>query len=168
MNCQFCSREASVHLTKIIRGRTQEIHLCDACSRENELFLPDSPSEIDVPALVQFLVGQTSTMPTEAESDPGDICPHCGMKYAAFRVEGRLGCPHEYEAFQGRLEPLLEKIHRRLRHVGKIPARRKQMLLRREIETWRGELAGAIASENFEEAARLRDRIRQRRPSDES
>ena len=161
MNCQFCSREASVHLTKIIRGRAQEIHLCDACSREHELFLPESPSEIDVPALVKFLVGQTSTMPVEFSTDPEEVCPHCGTKYAAFRAEGRLGCPHEYEVFQGRLEPLLEKIHRRLRHVGKIPSRQKEILARREVETWRDELAGAIASERFEEAARLRDRIRQ-------
>jgi len=157
-----------VHLTKIIRGRTQEIHLCDACSHLNDLFLPEDSSEINVPALVQFLVGQTPAVPSESPTSPEEVCPHCGTKYSAFRVEGRLGCPHEYEVFRDRLEPLLEKIHRRLEHCGKIPSRRRPMLVRKELETWRIELAGMIASENFEEAARLRDRIRERRSTDES
>ena len=96
MNCQFCSREASVHLTKIIRGRTQEIHLCDACSRENELFLPDSPSEINVPALVQFLVGQTSTTPTEISSDGEDDWDE-GEESIETDVEDGLDDPEEVE-----------------------------------------------------------------------
>ena len=50
-------------------------------------------------------------------------CPACGIKYMEFRSEGRLGCPHDYQVFRTGLEPLLNKIHRADRHVGKRPRR---------------------------------------------
>ena len=40
-----------------------------------------------------------------------------------FRAEGRLGCPHDYDVFRGGLAPLLQRIHRSDRHVGKTPQR---------------------------------------------
>ena len=55
-------------------------------------------------------------------ADPAGLtCPSCGLKYAAFRADGRLGCPDDYDAFRPALEPLLDRIHRGTRHQGKAP-----------------------------------------------
>jgi protein arginine kinase activator len=86
-------------------------------------------------------------------------CPACGLKYAAFRADGRLGCPDDYDAFRPALEPLLERIHRGTRHGGKAP---RAAALRAELSELRGQLAAAVEAENYEDAAELRDRIRQK------
>jgi protein arginine kinase activator len=89
----------------------------------------------------------------------GLTCPACGLKYAAFRADGRLGCPDDYDAFRPALEPLLDRIHRGTRHEGKTPRAANR---RAELATLREQLAAAVAAEHYEDAARLRDRIRQK------
>jgi protein arginine kinase activator len=90
------------------------------------------------------------------------------MKYAQFRAQGRLGCPRDYEVFRGLLEPLLDRIHRQTRHVGKSPARRRRHVSRAELTALRSQLRAATEAERYEEAARLRDLIRERESQDES
>jgi protein arginine kinase activator len=86
-----------------------------------------------------------------------------------FRAEGRLGCPHDYEVFRVGLLPLLERIHRAQRHVGKVPrqpALDPQRLA--ELAELRSKLREAVEVEAYEDAARLRDLIRQKEATDES
>jgi len=86
-----------------------------------------------------------------------------------FRAAGRLGCPHDYEVFRVGLEPLLHKIHRSLRHQGKTPqCHELQQAAQAEVIELRRRLQQAIESEAYEEAARLRDLLRQKEATDES
>jgi protein arginine kinase activator len=86
-----------------------------------------------------------------------------------FRAEGRLGCPHDYAVFQRGLEPLLERIHRASRHRGKTPRRASRHAdLQAELVRLRQQLRGAIEAEAYEEAARLRDLLRQKEAAYES
>lgn len=164
MKCQFCDCAASVHLTDIINKKKRETHLCEECARQNHL-LPEPQSELNVPALLQFLLGQTtSTLEAEPQTS---ICPHCGMKYAQFRAQGRLGCPGDYDAFRTHLEPLLERVHRHTHHMGKVPARFQSVRLAGEITELKKQLQAAVREEQYEEAARLRDQIRQKGSFDE-
>ena len=78
-----------------------------------------------------------------------------------FRNSGRLGCPHDYQAFQAELLPLLESIHSSTRHAGKTPRRPSQKVRSQELTRLRKDLQKAVTSEAYEEAAQLRDRIRQ-------
>jgi len=158
MKCQFCDNPATVHLTDIINKKKREVHLCEACAKANDL-IPEAQQELNVPALLQFLVGQTKGGKGKGES--ADLaCPHCGMKYAQFRAQGRLGCPADYEIFRAALEPLLERIHRSVRHEGKTPrgfqAKRQEL----DLAELQEQLKAAIHDEKYEEAARLRDLIR--------
>src|SRR5207302_830190 len=78
-----------------------------------------------------------------------------------FKAGGRLGCPQDYEVFQSALEPLLERIHRAHRHVGKVPPHASADAVRqRDLIDLRLELRQAVEQEAYEEAAKVRDRIR--------
>ena len=158
MKCQFCDKPAAVHLTDIINKKKREMHLCEGCAREHNL-IPDAQQELNVPALLQFLMSQAEA--AKSKSDPGGVaCPECGMKYAQFRAQGRLGCPADYELFRSALEPLLERVHRHLRHVGKTPSRFRVQRREAELRRLHEELENAVRDERFEEAARVRDLIR--------
>jgi protein arginine kinase activator len=89
------------------------------------------------------------------------VCPECGIPYAHFRAQGRLGCPHDYEAFRSLLEPLLERLQNNAaRHQGKVPRRhlrRMRAARRAELEA---RLRTAVTAERYEEAVALRDEIR--------
>lgn len=163
--CQFCGAPATVHLTKIVNLKKHDMHLCDRCEKQQNL-IPSSPSpQINLPILLQLLVAQTPTGPNQEtdEVDPGSLtCPACGLKYAQFRSDGRLGCPEDYDIFRLVLEPLLEKVHRGIEHVGKVPTAIHRQRKALELADLQEQLRSAIASENYEEAARLRDRIRQK------
>lgn len=151
--CQCCGEPATVHLTDIVNKKKREMHLCENCAREHKL-IPSTPeSPLNLAALIELVVNAPSD-----SSDPAAlICPACGLKYAQFRVDGRLGCPHDYEAFRSALEPLVERVHRSVSHTGKVPRSRRREA---ELDHLRAALQAAVEAEQYEEAARLRDRIR--------
>ena len=74
---------------------------------------------------------------------------------------GRLGCPLDYWVFTKGLMPLLQRFHGATRHVGKVAQRREGAMERLRMRT---RLREAIAGEQYEEAARLRDLLRQKDP----
>ncbi len=162
--CQFCGDPATVHLTDIVNKKKREMHLCENCARRQNL-LPDAPSpQLNLPALLQLLMNQFAPAPGGADAEEGDpaalTCPTCGLKYAQFRADGRLGCPEDYEVFYPVLVPILERVHRGLQHHGKVPRAVKSRRNRDELQDLKTQLDEAVGAEDYEEAARLRDRIR--------
>ena len=158
MKCKFCASPATIHLTNIVQKKKREMHVCEACAREQNL-INDSAQVLNIPAIVQLALTQ---LPVPARPSVADaVCPKCRTPYAHFRAHGRLGCPHDYEAFRSLLEPLLERVQSNsARHSGKVPRRhQRRMNLARQTEL-EAQLQSAIAAERYEEAARLRDAIR--------
>lgn len=158
MKCQFCSNAATVHLTDIVDSHKKEVHLCQSCAEQHQLL---NKQELNLPAILKSLIGQH--LGPETDELARLTCPACGIKYMEFRAQGRLGCPHDYEVFRGGLTPLLQRIHRADRHLGKTPlhsnlASQEQAEL---VELRRG-LQNAINGEAYEEAARLRDLLRRK------
>jgi len=83
------------------------------------------------------------------------------------RAEGRLGCPNDYEVFRVGLEPLLQRLHRSLRHKGKTPRHGPSLgKTSAEVIELRNRLRQAVETEAYEEAAQLRDLIRQKEAAD--
>src|SRR5262245_10885349 len=162
MKCQHCPNPATVHLTKIVNKQKQELHLCQPCAEKHA-----APAvELSLSAILQSLIGQHVSAVTEELSRL--ICPTCGIKYMEFRADGRLGCPADYEVFRTGLVPILQRIHRATRHVGKSPRRAVPQPARDgELLELRQQLRRAIDSENYELAAHLRDTIRQKEAVDE-
>jgi protein arginine kinase activator len=164
MKCQSCSSPATVHMTDIVNGQKKELHLCQSCAEQQQLI---KEQELNLPAILQTLIGQHVGQPTDELARL--TCPACGIKYMEFRAEGRLGCPHDYEVFRVGLEPLLQRIHRAGRHVGKSPRHGGQHAAwQAEVVELRRRLRAAVEEEQYEEAARLRDQLRKREATDES
>jgi len=163
--CHFCGQPATIHLTDIINKKMKQSHLCEACAREKQL-IPDGPApQLNLNALVELIVGGAAKGDVDLEPPAAALaCPTCGLKYVAFRAEGRLGCPDDYDAFREELRPLLERVHRSAVHCGKVPRRLAGLV---ELTRLREELQVAIAAEQYEEAARIRDAIRRKEGSDE-
>jgi protein arginine kinase activator len=160
MQCQICNnKDATIHLTEITDGVRSEMHVCEQCAAEQGIAIK---SHIPINELLSSLL---AVQPTDDEfSDPSEqqaACPTCGFTLDQFRKEGVLGCPNDYEVFAKSLQPLIEKAHNgRIAHCGKLPSRtpadaKKQIKLldlRRQLEE-------AVQNEDYELAAKLRDKI---------
>jgi protein arginine kinase activator len=155
MKCQRCPKQATRHITEVLGDeKFEELHLCEECAKK---YLYETEAK------------KTSTAKSyqgkefETTSDPGaKQCSVCGIKFVEFRNTGRLGCPHDYDEFREELLPLLESIHGDMKHLGKTPRRRPTTRsLGLELIQLRKQLQAAVSEEDYEEAARLRDRIKQ-------
>ena len=92
----------------------------------------------------------------------GDSCPGCGFTRSKFQQTGRLGCSQCYLTFSDEILSRLGPMHRGLRHFGKHPEGFEgDAFSDRLLTECKERLAEAVKAENYEEAARVRDEIRQ-------
>ena len=159
MKCQACQQEeATVHLTQVIDGAVKKMHLCEACAAQSGFDVHSPMSITDVLLGLGGTAGgaKPATKPAASER----VCPVCHLRRTDFKKTGRLGCPACYEEFKDELAPLLKAMHRHDRHQGKVPERDKgRVQVTEEMEDLQRSLERAIATENYEEAARLRDAL---------
>src|ERR1700730_4188875 len=156
MLCDVCKcNDATVFLTQILEGKMQKVNLCDACSKEKGV---QDPTGF---ALADLLLGIGAAGEIE-RGGPTQKCPVCGFTQADFKKTGRLGCSTCYLTFAEGLNTLLKAMHKGTEHVGKLPQRaHRAMELTEKVRTWREKLEKAVAEENYEAAAALRDQIKQ-------
>ncbi|HET7038484.1 MAG TPA: UvrB/UvrC motif-containing protein [Gemmatimonadales bacterium] len=164
--CEQCGeRPAAIHLKTVADNEVREQHLCEVCAAE--LGVQTEASVAKFP-LGDFLAsmgkGASAQLPAGRETGR---CDACGATLQDFRDTGRLGCPQCYVTFEATLRTLLRRIHGASRHVG--PAYRPPegqpvpagTAPEPRLDELRAQLRRAVADENFELAARLRDRIRE-------
>src|ERR1700739_2127999 len=156
MKCNKCPKPATLHITEIIsEEQVEELHLCEECAHKY-LYEPQPKQPGAKP---------TASAHGEEADEPAVLnheCSVCGIKFVDFRNTGRLGCPHDYQEFRDELTRLLENIHGETRHCGKTPKRLPQnKQTQSELLQRRKQLQQAVTREAYEDAARLRDRIRQ-------
>ena len=158
MRCEKCqTQKATVFLTQIVHGKMHKVDLCESCAKSMgvtnsagfslaDLLL--KPSEEDLPD-------------TEAGITEDSTCPQCGMTEADFKKNGRLGCGRCYETFSDLLGEVMKDMHKSMQHRGKIPTRlARTELVDQRLTDLKRDLQLAVDSEQFEEAAWLRDQIR--------
>jgi protein arginine kinase activator len=160
MQCEKCTKyRATVHLTEINEGKRTEVHLCEQCAQKEGVVIKTQPQLSEL--LNALLSSQNEGTQTASAADKL-TCPQCGMTFKQFRDDFLLGCPHDYQAFSEPLKAIIEKSQAgSARHCGKVPSRghasgKKQA----ELMTLRTRLDSAIKSEDYETAAKLRDRIK--------
>lgn len=152
MLCDRCKENtATVHGITQVNGVAREVHLCMPCAAEAAL-----PKDFSINDLVKGLMDERQPAYNEA-------CPTCGMDLIAVRRTGRVGCAGCYKTFRTTLAPMLQRIHGRVEHQGKVPRSHVggAAQTRHELETLRRSIGEAILNEDFELAAQLRDRIRE-------
>ncbi|SFR09370.1 UvrB/UvrC motif-containing protein [Desulfoscipio geothermicus] len=164
MLCEKCQeRPATVHYTEIINNKQKKMHLCEVCAGQLQAegfnFMPQMN-------LHNFLAGFWNQVPGTQNFAPHTRkeagCPACGAPESLLAKKGLFGCGDCYKHFGDRLEPLMRRIHGSSTHTGKVPERaggRARLL--RKIETLRARLQDAVNREAFEEAAQLRDQIKE-------
>ena len=159
MVCDACKQQqATVHLTEIVNGQMTELHLCEACANQKGAQVESHFGLADLLAgLADF-----GKVPDSEPEAAVKACPSCGMTYEDFRKVGRLGCAECYGTFRRSLSNLLKRIHGSTHHLGKSPARLvKPPKAKLELAELKRRLERAIEMEEFEQAARLRDQVRE-------
>lgn len=162
MLCQKCGKNpATTHVKRTVNGKTTEYHLCAACAAEQGL-----GQMLGGLNLGDFWGSLFSEPAAPAVSDTVR-CEGCGKSFRDIAATGRAGCPACYATFYDRLLPSIQRIHGKTAHVGKAPAGAGGEAQRaRELDALRRELNAAIASQEYEKCAKLRDRIRELEGSD--
>ncbi len=157
MKCDFCGKAvATVHVTEVLNEEMRTLHLCDPCARSQGVHV-ENP--MGFAQLLAALADLDKRLKAAGARPPA--CPRCGMRFEDFRRSGKLGCGGCYGAFRRQVRPLLKQIHGASRHVGRAPAiRRSAVKLRADLEAVRARFEQAVRAEAFEEAARLRDKMR--------
>jgi protein arginine kinase activator len=171
MKCDLCNKDASVFLTQIINGQMTTVNLCETCSQEKGV------TDTAGFGLAEAFIGPTSARSRDVS------CASCGFTQSQLKKIGRMGCPECYDTFRDGLDNLLSAMHKGTTHVGKVPhnlssaplrsaiattppsaentpSRKNADELRKTVMHLRNQLQKAVAEERFEDAARLKNEIR--------
>ena len=160
MLCENCHQnQAAVHVQQNVNGKKTEMNLCQNCAGIVEV--PVSFENIVHGFLGSFLSNPNVSVQGASE-DNFKKCQSCGMSYESFKNTGRLGCADCYAAFNEPLRAVLKNVQGSNVHQGKIPGRFfDELHNKREIDKLRLELSKSIEKEMYEDAARIRDRVRE-------
>ena len=163
MLCERCKKNtATVFYEESINGESRSYSLCQECAAEmkksGELsgFFPFAGFGNMHDQLFGGLFGSV-----EAQEKLRKVCPLCASSFSDLKKNGKVGCPECYKTFGEELSATIHSIHGNVKHIGRAPAKfRKNREKENEIKALKKQLKEAIAAENFEDAAKLRDKIR--------
>ena len=160
--CQHCEKPATFHITELTDpDGPMMLHLCE---EHASIYLSQANESESSNALASMLAKQLKMEQTAEEIATLDkkSCPICGITFAEFRKEGRLGCSYDYVCFQEDVEPLLKSIHGAKIHRGKRPTQQVSSPDRQnELILLRREMQEAVEKEDYERAGQLRDQIQE-------
>jgi protein arginine kinase activator len=167
MICGSCGEhESVVTLTQVVEGEARTIGLCGKCAAEKGVQIAAGSEPTPLGGFLSAMwKGQEPGAP--AEFAPTGRCPGCGASFADFRESGRLGCGTCYRTFEPSLRLLLRRYHGSTHHHGRRPALAPEPGAAGPVETatlvasLKDQLRLAVAAEDFERAAELRDRLRE-------
>ena len=166
--CEECHKAAaSVFFKLAVNNKVTESHLCPACAAKKGLGLGLETGAFNISDIVGNMSGYFKDfLPPEKKTLR---CGSCGLKYSEFKESGRLGCPECYKSFEPQLTELMARIHGASQHSGRAYAGGARLKLSRaEAARRMGELEAAlkaaVAKEDFEGAARIRDAMKELGP----
>lgn len=156
MLCQNCQQNtASVHFTQITNNTKMDIYLCEQCAKDI------SHGEFVSPFGFNDLINGLFGAHIKHEVPETLKCSKCGLEYEEFLKTSRVGCAQCYHAFQEKLEPIIKRLHGNAEHHGKVPVRvSSKVSIPDQIDKLKQLLNDSIEKEAYEEAAKIRDRIR--------
>ncbi len=163
MLCDSCNeREATVHLQQVKDNAVTSLHLCHQCAAEKGIDTGAGAVKFPLSDFLASMGKDSSAQGGAEESD--EECKYCGATLKDFRKTGRLGCPRCYDTFESQLRDLLRRLHGSSHHVGEayLVADSGDVDEQDEqVTELRNRLRQAVATENFELAAELRDRLKE-------
>ncbi len=158
MVCDKCGvNEANIHFKQVINNQSTTMHLCENCAEEIGFNLFAGPSSSFFNILSGILGG-----PPAISQIKEDKCPGCGISFSEVQSKGKLGCSDCWQTFKKQLLPFLKEMQGNTFHTGKSPKGfAEKVETSREMVKMREELNKAIAKEEYEEAAKIRDKIKE-------
>ena len=168
MLCETCKkRTATVFYNENINGQTSSYSLCGECAAK----LREKGDMGDITSMIGSFADPFSMLHTDlfggffgmgaTPSLGSKKCPDCSSTFARIRQSGRVGCPTCYRVFADELAPTLHTVHGATIHTGNVPARHRARRAKAEkLKILKRQMQDAIAQENFEAAASLRDEIK--------
>ena len=156
--CQKCNkRKAAVHIMDTFPEK-RERHLCEECAVADGVIYKKT-EETTNELLQEFLSQQKQAAKQGVIEDLA--CEECGLSLRDFQAKGQLGCSQCYLSFRRILMPLIQRAHEGAdQHVGKVPSKVDRRVRKQtDLLRLRRELKDAVEQENYELAAKLRDRI---------
>lgn len=176
MKCDICKKnEATIHIQEIMNGKKKNLNICSSCASEKNI----AESNIDGFNLSEILYNLSSQMMNASQehqeenledelSDEsiisqhaGVVCSKCGWNTARFRETGRLGCANCYKVFEPVLRNAIANMHKGNIHLGKHPktVEGSNAEMAMKLMSLQKELEQHVKREEYEEAAKIRDRI---------
>ena len=157
MLCEKCGKNiATTHIRSIINGVKTEKHLCAECAaKENGV----SFNDLSLSGMLASMLGDAASL---SPASSGVHCPCCGSTFSDIAETGKAGCPECYKTFYNEFLPYIKRVHGRVKHIGKSEFSGKGNAKNGAdtIDLLRQKLAVLVKEEKFEEAASLRDKIR--------
>lgn len=155
MLCEKCSKNpATYHMTAIENNKKTEVHLCEGCAQHAGVGFKFGPSVSD-------LLGNINKRAVGKGNNKK--CPTCGVTIQQIQQNGRMGCADDYSVFEEEMKVILKGIHGNIVHTGKRPGGLlpdPRIILEAELVKLKKELDPVVKAEKYEEAAKMRDRIK--------
>ncbi len=161
MLCQNCHKKtASVFISSIINGQETRTYLCNDCAKNYTVFKFKDPFSIkDI--MNKFDTSEECCVSSEEENNIDIVCSNCYSTYNEYRETGKVGCSQCYKFFEKELKPILKNVYGYEEYIGKIPKRNNNgRYINEEMRMLKEDLNIAIEKEEYEMAAKIRDKIR--------
>ena len=151
MLCGDCGKnQATYHEIRTINGRRTEVHLCEQCRRKKGYdVLPMSGMGDVFGSFDEFFGGGTEN----------ETCEFCGTNIRDFYDTGYVGCEKCYDRFSRAILPQLQRIQKKVQHVGKQPDKKRSAPLD-EYGRLKAELDKAIELEDYEKAGKINEQLK--------
>ncbi len=169
MKCQNCNKnEANAFVRKNINGKVTEMHLCSECAAKLGIMHDFSVENIFGDTFFGNLL--SAGLDSMNILSSVDRCEYCGSTFNDIVKNGLVGCAHCYDKFSDKLEDSIQKIHGKTSHIGKnisyteeaesTEEEKPKEEAKDELTDLQDQLKTAIEEQRFEDAAVLRDKIK--------
>lgn len=169
MLCQKCQKnEATYHYHENIGGAEKTLHLCRTCRQEAEQAGDIGNTDLTLHSMFESFFGDPMIglfdgmlLPMQTRTPVKEKKCTCGMTLRELTHTRMAGCPLCWTTFGKELASSIAAIHGKAAHTGRSHAKKREAdELRRRIEALTKERDAAVAQENYERAAQIRDEIR--------
>ena len=154
MLCEKCGKNhATTHIKTVVNGIVREYNLCSSCAAQNGY------ATNSITGMLASMLGDMQSPKLQNQK----TCSVCGATFSDIAHSGKMGCGECYNTFKEEILPYLKRVHGATHHTGKIPNRAPLIVKSKEktVEELRQELTRMVAEEKYEQAAKLRDKIKE-------
>ena len=158
MLCEKCKKNtATTFIKTVVNGVSREVHLCSECAAK------EGYSGFQNASLAGMLASMFGETAEHLQVGKAEKCAVCGSSFGDIANSGKVGCADCYKTFRNELLPYLKRLHGSTHHTGFVPNAAPLAVVedKESISFLRNELNRLVSEEKYEEAAKIRDKIKE-------